>query len=83
MQSLKTVSIDLHGMQRFDAECALKDFLNNLSPNVNNVEVIHGIGTGVLKQMVAEFYHYRIEHRAQCIGNAGKTIYYIKKASSK
>ena len=78
MQKLGTVSIDLHGMQRLDAECALRNFLDNLPNNVHTVEVIHGVGSGILKQMVSEFYHHRVQDKAQCIGNAGQTNYYIQ-----
>lgn len=74
----RTAKIDLHGLQRLDAECELKHFLDNLPPHINLVEVIHGIGSGVLKQMTAEFYHRKIQGRVQCIGNKGQTNYYIK-----
>ena len=73
----KTAKIDLHGMLRLDAECALRNFLDNLPNNVHTVEVIHGVGSGILKQMVFEFYHFKIQDRVQCIGNAGQTNYYI------
>ena len=77
-QMTQTVKIDLHGMQRLEAECALRSFLDSLPNNVHTVEVIHGVGSGILKQMVFEFYHSRIQDRAQCIGNSGQTNYYIK-----
>ena len=73
----RTAKIDLHGMKRLNAECELKRFLDNLPGHIDLVEVIHGIGSGILKQMVAEFYHHRIQDRVQCIGNAGQTNYYI------
>ena len=76
--SKRTMKIDLHGMLRLDAECELRKFLDNLPTNVDLVEVIHGLGSGVLKQMVAEFYHRKIQDRIQCIGNPGQTNYYIK-----
>jgi len=73
----ETVKIDLHGMQRLEAECELRAFLDELPNNIHTVEVIHGIGLGVLKETVAEFYHPRIQDRIQCIGNPGQTNYYI------
>lgn len=73
-----TAKIDLHGMNCLDAECELRNFLDLLPNNIHTVEVIHGVGTGALKQMVVEFYHRRIEHRAHCIGNPGQTNFYIK-----
>ena len=74
----RKMRIDLHGMLKLDAECALRNFLDDLPNSVDMVEVIHGVGSGVLKQMVFEFYHSRIQDRVQCIGNAGQTNYYIK-----
>lgn len=80
MATKRTATIDLHGMQRLDAECELQYFLDRLPDGIQLVEVIHGIGTGVLKQMVSEFYHHKIQDRIQCIGNPGQTNYYIKEA---
>jgi len=77
MKQTRTAKIDLHGMRATDAECELKCFLDNLPPHISLVEVIHGIGSGVLKQMVFEFYHNRIQDRIQCIGNPGQTNYYL------
>ena len=74
----RTATIDLHGMRSADAECELKCFLDKLPPHIDLVEVIHGIGSGILKQLVAEFYHCKIQDRIQCIGNPGQTNYYIK-----
>ena len=74
----RVVKVDLHGMLRLEAECKLLDVLSDLPPGVDTVEVIHGIGTGVLKKMVWEFYHHRIQDRVQCIGNPGQTNLYIK-----
>ena len=71
-----TAKIDLHGMTVLEAECELRAFLDCLPNNIHTVEVIHGIGTGALKQMVAEFYHCSIYDRAHCIGNAGQTNLY-------
>ena len=76
--SKKTLRVDLHGLLRIDAECKLKNALDNLPANIDTVEVIHGVGAGVLKQMVDEFYHCKIQDRIQCIGNPGQTNYYIK-----
>ena len=74
----KTAKIDLHGMQKLDAEINLRCFLDALPNNIHTVEVIHGIGSGVLKQMVFDFYHPRIQDKAQCIGNPGQTNIYTK-----
>ena len=74
----RTVRIDLHGMLRADAEYELRCALDNLPEGVDTVEVVHGIGGGVLKQMVFEFYHCKIQDRVQCIGNPGQTNLYIR-----
>lgn len=78
--SKRTIKVDLHGMLRIDAECELQSVLSNLPPDIDTVEVIHGIGSGILKQMVSEFYHHKIQDRIQCIGNPGQTNLYIKTA---
>jgi DNA-nicking Smr family endonuclease len=69
--------IDLHGLTRGEAEIALRDFLDGLPPKTKQVYIVHGIGGGVLKQMVQEFYHSRITHRMVCIGNTGQSVYYL------
>lgn len=68
-------------MLRIDAECKLRNALDNLPAYIDTVEVIHGIGSGILKQMVAEFYHCKIQDRIQCIGNPGQTNFYIKEST--
>jgi DNA-nicking Smr family endonuclease len=74
-----TAKIDLHGLTKEDAEIALRVFLDGLPDSIHTVEVIHGIGSGVLKEMVSGFYHSRIRDRIVCISNAGQTNYYIGK----
>jgi len=76
----RTIKVDLHGLLKVEAEYELQRALDNLPPNIDTVEVIHGIGSGALKQMVAEFYHHKIYDRAQCIGNPGQTNYYVRKS---
>ena len=73
-----TVTIDLHGLQVLEAELELRGFLDAVPANTHTVEVIHGIGTGALKNMVHELYHSRIVSRALCIGNAGQTNLYLQ-----
>jgi len=72
-----TAKIDLHGMLALDAECELRAFIDALPNHIHTVEVIHGIGGGVLKQMVADFYHSRISHKVPALGNPGQTNLYI------
>jgi len=72
-----TAKIDLHGMLSLDAECELRAFLDALPNHIHTVEVNHGIGSGILKQMVMDFYHSRISHKVQCVGNPGQTNLYI------
>ena len=46
-------TLDLHGLDRDTASLLLKDFLLDNYHLINNqVVIIHGIGTGILKQMV-------------------------------
>jgi DNA-nicking Smr family endonuclease len=72
------VQLDLHGLLCKEAEYALADFLDSVPPKIKQIYIIHGIGGGVLKNMVQEFYHWRIYDRAICIGNPGQTVYYLK-----
>ncbi len=48
-------TLDLHGYDQNIARVLLKDFLfDNYHLNNHQVVIIHGIGTGVLKQMVKQ-----------------------------
>jgi len=73
-----TAHIDLHGMRADEAEFQLRCLLDSAPQGTHTVEVVHGIGTGVLKSMVHNLYHSRIESRALCIGNAGQTNLYLR-----
>ena len=73
-----TISIDLHGLLVEDAEFRLRGFVDMAPAGTHTVEVVHGIGTGALKNMVHDFYHSRIEAHAQCIGNPGQTNLYLR-----
>jgi DNA mismatch repair protein MutS2 len=72
-----TITIDLHGLRADEAEFKVRCVLDAASSGTHTVEVIHGIGTGALKNMVHELYHSRIASRALCIGNAGQTNLYL------
>lgn len=61
-----------------DAEFQLRCLLDAAPLGTHTVEVIHGIGTGALKNMVHDIYHSRIESRRVCMGNAGQTNLYLK-----
>jgi dsDNA-specific endonuclease/ATPase MutS2 len=73
-----TMTIDLHGLQSMDAEFNLRCFIDAAPPNTHTIQVIHGIGTGALKNMVHDLRHPRIVSRALCIGNAGQTNLYLE-----
>lgn len=48
-------SIDLHGEDRKTAELLVKNFMNDSEKlGYERVIIIHGIGTGILKQQVHE-----------------------------
>ena len=70
--------IDLHGVDVVQAEFLLRCLLDSVPNNIHTVEVIHGLGTGALKNVVHEFYHSRIVDRALCVGNAGQTNLYLR-----
>ena len=73
-----TKTIDLHGLQSLDAEFMVRCLLDAAPKGTHTIEVIHGIGTGALKNMVHELYHPRIDSRALCMGNPGQTNLYLK-----
>jgi len=73
-----TRTIDLHGMRADEAEFQLRCLLDSVPQGTHTVEVIHGIGTGALKNMVHGLHHYRIDSRALCVGNPGQTNLYLR-----
>ena len=51
-------SIDLHGLTRVEALEALEEYLSNaVLADVATVDIVHGIGSGVLKNAVHEALH--------------------------
>ena len=72
------MTIDLHGLRADEAEIELCHLLNTAPPNIHTVTVIHGIGTGALKNLTQNLFHPRIESRQLCIGNQGQTNLYLK-----
>jgi DNA-nicking Smr family endonuclease len=72
-----TITIDLHGLRAEEARAALLRAIDSAPMSVHTLQVVHGIGTGALKDLVKEFYHSRIVSRAQVIGNAGQTNLYL------
>ena len=50
-------SIDLHGMDRITAKITVDEFINDLI-RLREKEgvIVHGIGTGVLRKEVSEYY---------------------------
>ena len=58
--SRETLSVDLHGLTRKEAEEVLERTLDQaLLENARAIEVIHGIGKGVLKKAVESFFQGR------------------------
>jgi len=69
-------SIDIHGMNAYEAEIALEDFLDLLDDDIQEVEVIHGYKSGtVLRDMVrSSFHHHRIKKKIISM-NQGITVF--------
>ena len=75
------MSIDLHGEYSFSAEVLTKEFINdNISLGNKTLCIIHGIGTGVLKDTVHNILKNdkRIESYKVDFMNPGCTIVKIK-----
>lgn len=71
--------IDIHGMTEDEAYCALLEKMNSLKNGTKKLVVVHGFhGGSVLKNMVSNFEHFKIESKIQPFYNAGETIFYIK-----
>jgi len=76
----KLLSIDLHGLTAQEAEIKLEDHLNSaVLAEIERLEVIHGIGHGILKRTVEKVLSsikvvksYRIDP-----SNPGVTIVYL------
>lgn len=74
-------SIDLHGMNRFQALVELREFINNsITLKYRFIKVIHGFGAGILEQTVKSelkinknVIDYRID-----LYNGGTTIILLK-----
>jgi len=72
-----SLSIKLLGMRADEAVDELDAFLSNaLLHGLNEVEIIHGTGTGVLAKTVAEYlrHHPKIKNFYRVPGNMGVTI---------
>lgn len=79
MKKRKQVKIDIHGLTADEAYLELSSFLNGLDETVGKVIVVHGFHGGtILKQMVKEFSHYKIDWKEGSILNTGETILHLK-----
>lgn len=70
-------TIDLHGYDRDSARVATNDFVDeSYSMGWNEIIIIHGIGSGVVKKAVQEAlakHHKVLNYHIYC-GNVGCTI---------
>ncbi|HMO16770.1 MAG TPA: Smr/MutS family protein [Oligoflexia bacterium] len=74
-------SLDLHGMTRDEAREALVCFLDqSLLNNLNEIELIHGHGTGKIKAVVIDFLSRSsyVSHFKTQENNPGTIIAYLK-----
>jgi len=73
-------TLDIHGMTAFEAEIALKGFLDTLDNSVEEVVVVHGYrgGTALRDMVRKQFRHKRIERKLLSM-NQGVTILQIRK----
>jgi len=76
---MKEYKIDIHGMTENDAYCALIEFLGRVPPGAKKVIVVHGFKGGtVLKEMVKNFHHHRVDYIMQPLYNEGESLIYLK-----
>ncbi len=80
MQQASSISIDLHGMSRARAIAQLEQLLDRaLLQGCSQLEIIHGLGTGVLQQAVKDYLDaspHVTRHMLQP-GNPGTTLAYL------
>ena len=76
----KKLQINLHRCDETEGYCKLLALLNSPQcEGVKSISVIHGYRGGqVLKKMVANFTHPKIEYIQPVFGNEGQTIIYLK-----
>ena len=77
--------IDLHGYDRESARVAVNDFIDEaVAMGYSDIVIIHGIGTGILKNMVQETLARNKKVLSYYIDamNVGCTVVKVKKVSN-
>lgn len=70
-------TLDLHGETRFSARVLLEEFIsNNITLKNNLIIVVHGIGTGILKEEIHKYLktNKKVKAYKTDIFNQGATI---------
>lgn len=70
--------IDIHNCTTSEAKVMLDNYIDNLSPLVSEITVIHGYSSKVLQQYVRKQYHHKRAGRKILTMNAGETIILLK-----
>lgn len=71
-------TLDLHHCTKVEAKKILEHTLENLSPEISELVIIHGYQGGqVIKDFVLSYRHHKILKVIKSI-NAGQTSYLIK-----
>lgn len=76
----KSVSIDLHGMTAKEAIATLEGTLDRaLLADASQIEIVHGLGTGKLKEAVHSYLKAsrHVKNFRISINNPGMTIAYL------
>ena len=75
-------SLDLHGLDREYARILINDFIeDNYKLHNNTIIIVHGIGTGILKNTTHSTLknNKKVESYKTDNFNTGQTIVYLKK----
>ena len=76
-------TLDLHGLDRDSARVAVLDFINdNLKMNNNYIVIVHGVGSGILREEVTRTLSKNknvLEYRVWNY-NRGCTVAYIEQS---
>lgn len=74
-------TLDLHGFDRETARVMIQDFIaDNIKQKNQNIVIIHGIGTGILKQTTHQVLnrHANVDEFQIDFYNVGSTIVRLK-----
>lgn len=71
-------TLDLHGMEVYEAKVRVDEFLTDCGPKVQQVTLVHGKGTYALSNYFQNEYRHKRIQRIVKAANTGETILVLK-----